>query len=300
MDAIEPKGAIYLSARFNLVGRTTRKATRLDVGGRRSQMAVAKKPAWPSCRSTRLVRRQTKDGAACRSARCRWPTLRVRCRAYVRVSSHLPEREDKSWTCEIRAGSQRLGVFVADGRRGANAKLHPPKNQIAAAVLPLPAEARRRAKVLGYGAAGKLTTLRKGTGMVCLAHDPKSRAVPRLVLSRVDGAVHGSRSRAAHSGTTGTQVDSVRFGEVKSGTLKMPNHPASLYSLTGGNFDPETQTVPGARRLYVVYIPYATGASTGLAEASAGNAAVDHVPGDAEGAHHVHARDVTACSNGVL
>ena len=30
VDAIEPMGAIYLSARFNLVGRTTRNGTRLS------------------------------------------------------------------------------------------------------------------------------------------------------------------------------------------------------------------------------------------------------------------------------
>jgi hypothetical protein len=59
-------------------------------------------------------------------------------------------------------------------------------------------------------------------------------------------------------------VDTVRFAEAKAGKLKLPEGPASLYTLTGGTFDPRTGTVTGARELYVVYIPYATTATTGL------------------------------------
>ena len=141
----------------------------------------------------------------------------------------------------------------------------PPDEQIAAAVLPLPADARAGATVLGYAPDGKLTMLRKGTGsMTCLADDPKQAQfhVACYHDSMEPFMVRGRELRA--SGVTGTQVDSVRFREAKAGSLKLPNHPASLYSLTGGAFDPKTGTAPGARLLYVVYIPYATSASTGL------------------------------------
>jgi hypothetical protein len=143
----------------------------------------------------------------------------------------------------------------------------PAEQQIAAAVLPLPADARASATVLGYGADGKLTTLRKGTGtMICLADDP---TLAQFHVACYHEAMEPfmARGRALRSsGITGTQVDSVRFREAKSGALKVPNHPASLYSLTGGSFDPATNTAPGARWLYVVYIPYATAASTGLSD----------------------------------
>jgi hypothetical protein len=140
-------------------------------------------------------------------------------------------------------------------------------DQIAAAVLPLPADARATATVLGYSADGKLTTLRKGTGsMICLADDPKLAQfhVACYHESMEPFMARGRELRA--SGITGTQVDTVRFREAKSGRLKVPNHPASLYSLTGGSFDRDTKTAPGARWLYVVYIPYATAASTGLSD----------------------------------
>jgi hypothetical protein len=160
-----------------------------------------------------------------------------------------------------------VGVVVATGARAQTPAIAPADDQIAAAVLPLPAESRATATVLGYGADGKLTTLRKGTGsMICLADDPKE---PTFHVACYHDAMEPFMARGRElrvSGVTGNQVDSVRFREAKAGTLKIPNHPASLYSLTGGAFDPVTKTAPGARWLYVVYIPYATAASTGLSE----------------------------------
>jgi len=147
------------------------------------------------------------------------------------------------------------------------AAIAPAPEQIAAAVLPLPTDARALATVLGYGSDGKLAMLRKGTGsMTCLADDPKQTQfhVACYHDSMEPFMLRGRELRA--SGVTGVQVDSVRFREAKAGTLKLPNHPASLYSLTGGAFDPKTGTAPGARLLYVVYIPYATAASTGLSD----------------------------------
>ena len=147
------------------------------------------------------------------------------------------------------------------------------ENQIAAAVLPLPADARATATVLGYTADGKLNTLRKGTGtMTCLADDPKE---DRFHVACYHDSMEPFMARGRElrtSGVTGTQVDSVRFREAKAGSLKLPTHPASLYSLTGGTFDPATKTAPGARWLYVVYIPYATSATTGLSDKPQENA----------------------------
>ena len=160
-----------------------------------------------------------------------------------------------------------LMVLVAAVAPAQTPTIAPADEQVTAAVLPLPADARATATVLGYGSDGKLTTLRKGTGpMTCLARDPKAKDfhVACYHDSMEPFMARGRELRA--SGVTGTQVDSVRFREAKAGTLKMPTHPASLYSLTGGAFDPATKTAPGARWLYVVYIPYATTATTGLSD----------------------------------
>jgi hypothetical protein len=143
----------------------------------------------------------------------------------------------------------------------------PAAQQIAAAVLPLPAEFRATATVLGYPADawGKLAILRTGAGpYVCLAADPKASQFHVACYHRAL-ELFMARGRALRvQGVTGERVDSVRFAEVKAGTLKMPAQAAALYSLTGGSFDPASGTAPGARALYVVYMPGATPESTGI------------------------------------
>lgn len=147
----------------------------------------------------------------------------------------------------------------------------PAAQQIAAAVLAMPAPLRADATVLGYDAEGKLVPLRNGTGtMICLANDPKGDSfhVSCYHKSMEPFMARGRALRAG--GTTGAQVDSVRFREVREGKLAMPKDPAILYQLFGGTFDAAKNEVAGARALYVVYIPGATGATTGLAERPSG------------------------------
>lgn len=141
------------------------------------------------------------------------------------------------------------------------------EQQIASAVLPLPNDLRANATVLGYGADGKLTTLRAGTGgMTCLASNPKSAMfhVACYHKSMEPFMARGRELRA--QGVTGDQVDSVRFREAREGTLVLPKEPAVLYSLTGGkgSYNPASNKIAKPRPLYVVYIPYATSESTGL------------------------------------
>lgn len=149
----------------------------------------------------------------------------------------------------------------------------PPKDeQIAAAVLPLPPEYRAGARVLGYGSDGKLTTLREGKVMTCLARDPKA---PRFHVAcyheSMEPFMARGRELRAQGVTNAAEIDSTRFREVKSGKIAMPKYPAALYSLTDGAFDPRTGTAQGAKHLYVVYVPYATSESTGLSAKPNGN-----------------------------
>jgi hypothetical protein len=144
------------------------------------------------------------------------------------------------------------------------------EQQIAAAVLAAPETMRAGATVLGYAPDGRLERLRKGRGeLVCLASDPKAERFHVACYHRaLEPFMARGRALRAH-GVTGDRVDSVRFAEARAGKLRLPRHPAMLYSLTGprDSFDPATGTAPKARPLFVVYIPYATAASTGLSAA---------------------------------
>lgn len=162
-------------------------------------------------------------------------------------------------------------LFSADESRAqgstAPADPRPMSEQIAAATLPLPTSMREGAGVLGYKTAGKLEVLRPSkNGMMCLGNDPSAGNF-HVACYHESMEPFMARGRALRqSGIAGTQVDTVRFAEVKSGKIKMPVFPASLYQLTGpkGDFDPTTGLAAKSRPTYVVYIPFATVESTGL------------------------------------
>lgn len=143
----------------------------------------------------------------------------------------------------------------------------PAEEQIQAAVLAAPESLRAGATVLGYGADGHLTRLRRGRGeLICLASNPKSDQFHVACYHRsLEPFMARGRSLRAR-GIEGDKVDSVRFAEVREGKLRLPNHPAMLYSLTGpaGSFDPTSGTAPKAKPFFVMYVPFATQRSTGL------------------------------------
>jgi hypothetical protein len=143
--------------------------------------------------------------------------------------------------------------------------------QIRAAVAALPAQFRDNAAVLGYrSATGPLEQIRAGDGaFICLADDPKEARFHVACYHRTLEPLMSRGRELRAKGVTGTAVDSVRSAEAASGTLKMPSHPAALYSLTAptGSPDPATGLVEGARALHVIYVPFATAETTGLATA---------------------------------
>jgi hypothetical protein len=148
----------------------------------------------------------------------------------------------------------------------------PAAQQIAAAVLPLPADLRANATVLGYAPDGRFVTLRDGAGpMTCLATNP---TMPQFHVACYHKSLEpfmarGRELRSQDKNITRERVDSVRFLEARSGKLKLPKEPAALYSLTGGSYDPATNSASSARPLFVIYIPFATAESTGLSTKAA-------------------------------
>ncbi|MFB6098610.1 MAG: hypothetical protein ABEK84_05770 [Salinibacter sp.] len=137
-----------------------------------------------------------------------------------------------------------------------------PKIQIAGAVKAAPKSMRAAATVLGYTDEGTVTTLREGSGtLVCLADDPEEKGF-HVACYHESLAPFMERGRELRRQGV-TAVDSVRRAEIKNGTLSYPDHPAALYNLSG-TYDAEADRVRNPSRLRVVYVPYATGESTGL------------------------------------
>ena len=148
----------------------------------------------------------------------------------------------------------------------AGTAIPPVAEQMAAAVLPLPAEMRDGAMIMGYKVKDKLEVLRPGTNsMICLALYP-SRPDFHVACYHKGLEAFMARGRELRAeGVTGNKVDEVRFKEIADGKLKMPKQGA-LYSITGKKEDwnPKTGAVTAVAPLAVIYMPFATTEETGI------------------------------------
>jgi hypothetical protein len=185
-----------------------------------------------------------------------------------------------------RIGSHTRNWFALSCLCVATASAQSPALRIAQAVSPAPSTLRADATVLGYDSTRKFVTLRKGTNdLICLADDPRSK---NFHVSCYFKALEPfmARGRALRAqGLTSDSADSIRaheiaisdlapaghwspgepaFGRVRGGTLAMPKTPTALYQYAAPRDQVSDSSVKNARYLYIVYMPYATPASTGL------------------------------------
>lgn len=139
--------------------------------------------------------------------------------------------------------------------------------QIKTAILAAPSDKREGAKVYGYSSDGSFTVLRKGSNdYVCIADDPKKDDIG-VSCYHADLDVFMERGRVlAKEGKNQKEIFDIREKEVKSGKLKMPKQPSTLFVLSGkkDNYDVNTGELKDSYLRYVIYIPFATTESTGL------------------------------------
>ena len=139
--------------------------------------------------------------------------------------------------------------------------------QVKTAVMAAPEEQRTGALVYGYSPKGEFIILRKGTNeMVCLADDPSQ---PDFSVSCYHKDLEPFMARGRElkkEGKSHTDIFNAREAEVKSGKLKMPKQPASLYVFSTSNekYNRTSGEITDGYLRYVIYIPYATAESTGL------------------------------------
>ena len=142
---------------------------------------------------------------------------------------------------------------------------------IATALMAAPEASRANCKVIGYNMAGEFVTLKEGDNeFIVLADDPKKEGFSAACYHK-DLEPFMARGRTLKAeGKKHQEIFDIREEEVKSGKLKIPTG-GTLHIYFGNNtlYDPETSKVEDARLRYVVYMPFATAASTGLPEAPA-------------------------------
>ena len=139
--------------------------------------------------------------------------------------------------------------------------------QIKLALQAAPADKRDHATVLGYAPNKELVVLRKGSNeFICLADNPDEPGFSVACYQR-DLEPFMQRGRQLRKeGKKGRDVFNIREQEVKSGKLKMPKQPTTLYVYSAKDEDVNVATgdIKNGFLRYVIYIPYATAKSTGL------------------------------------
>ncbi len=142
----------------------------------------------------------------------------------------------------------------------------PRDTQIAQAVLAAPEDRRAGAAVLGF-VGGKVTPLRPGTNdLVCLADNPAAEGFSVACYHKeLDPFMARGRELTAQGITDDKVRDQTRYDEIKAGKLAMPKEPRMLYVLTAKAYAPATNAAEGAYTRWVIYVPFATAESTGLA-----------------------------------
>jgi len=139
--------------------------------------------------------------------------------------------------------------------------------QIKTALLSAPSDKRANAMVYGYNAKGEFVVLRKGSNeFVCIADDPKQKGISVSCYHK-DLEPFMARGRALKAqGKTAEDIFKIREAEAKSGKLRMPKQAANLQVFTADeeNYNAATGDITKGHYRYVVYIPWATAASTGL------------------------------------
>jgi hypothetical protein len=165
----------------------------------------------------------------------------------------------RTWVCAV--------FFCAAVVTPAVAQVPGPGQQIAGALLAAPDSMRAGAAVLGWQ-GGELVEIRKGTnGLICLADDP---AIERFQVACYQQSLEPfmARGRELHRlKLTHEQVDSARMLDLKAGKWKMPSVPAALYNMVAPKDSIDSATgLPRGKgsRWYVIYIPYASEASSGF------------------------------------
>lgn len=158
------------------------------------------------------------------------------------------------------------GLLVA-GPAAAQKALPTVDQQIAAAVQALPASMRANATVMGWKTPGKMEVLKQGTnGMNCLAQFAVEKDFHVSCYHEgMEPFMGRGRELRSQGITVPAQLDSVRYREVREGKIRMPDR-AALYQIFGDSlsWDPATGALARTRSLFVIYIPGATGESTGL------------------------------------
>jgi len=139
---------------------------------------------------------------------------------------------------------------------------------VATALMAAPEASRDSATVIGYNMKGEFVTFREGTNEFIVLVDDSKKEGFNAASYHKDLEPFMARGRELRDqGKNRNEIFDIRAAEMASGDLTIPTGTTlHIYYGPETNYDPETNKVDQAILRYVVYLPYATAATTGLPE----------------------------------
>jgi hypothetical protein len=163
-----------------------------------------------------------------------------------------------------------LVVVAASPSAGEQPAVPSPRQQIAAAVLPLPEVMRGGAGVVGYGADLSLVTLRPSSnGMVCTGTRPGDDTFDVRCYHEKFLPIVRRLQELYKEGKSEKEVGEIVGVEVKAGKLALPDRPTAGYRMLGplSAYDAAHNTVGKEIESWQsIHFPYKTAAEIGLPE----------------------------------
>ncbi|WP_115463069.1 hypothetical protein [Winogradskyella aurantiaca] len=139
---------------------------------------------------------------------------------------------------------------------------------VATALMAAPEAGRDSATVIGYNMKGEFVTFREGSNEFIVLVDDSKKDGFNAACYHKDLEPFMARGRALRAqGKSRDEIFDIRAAEMASGELNIPTGTTlHIYYGPETNYDQGTNKVDQAILRYVVYLPYATAASTGLPE----------------------------------
>lgn len=143
------------------------------------------------------------------------------------------------------------------------------KAMITTALQAVPEKRRKNCTVKGFDESGDVVVLQEGNNpWICLADDPRKDGFSAASYHESLEPFMARGRTLKKDGKDGREIFNIREKEIKSGKLEMCEPGAMLHVYYGPKavYDPQTGEVSDAQHRFVVYMPFATAASTGLPE----------------------------------
>jgi|GEM_PF-141225 len=140
---------------------------------------------------------------------------------------------------------------------------------IKTALQAVPEKRRENCTVKGYDESGALVVLQQGNNpWICLADHPQKDGFSAACYHKSLEPFMARGRALKKAGKDGREIFNIRKKEIKSGKLEMCEPGAALHVYYGPKavYEPKTGEVLDAQHRFVVYMPFATAASTGLPE----------------------------------